>query len=142
MGACRKTQGVPLCFAIFYEILENRLLYSHSESMDSIDFRKMQGWAWELAAGRPAGRPRPTFPYPPLGFIGFPEILDNPLRYVHSKSMDFIDFHEFQGGAGGLAAGPAGRLGRPGRPAWPAGPAGIRVWSEICTFGPKTGPKR
>ena len=67
------------------------------------------------AAGR-AGRPRPPFPYPPLGFIGFLEILDNPLRYVHSKSMDFIDFHEIEGGAWDLAAGrPAGR---------PAGPAG------------------
>ena len=45
------------------------------------------------------------FPYPLLAFIDSPEILGNPLQYIHSESMDFFDFLQMQGGTWG----PAGR---------------------------------
>ena len=78
------------------------------------------------------------FPHPLLAFIDSPEILENPLQYIHSESMDFFDFREMQGGAWG----PAGRaLDPPMAPyGFPMAPHGIPAVPFGCPEAPCGAP--
>ena len=76
--------------------------------MDFLDFREMQGGAWEMAA-RPAGRAGISIPTPLVSWWFHDGIHGNRLVYIHSKWMDFLDFRKMQGGAWDMTARPAGR---------------------------------